>query len=172
MLFYPKITCIFMIYVYLSWKFVVAIYALFPPIFLAWKVDSANLFTFRMYASMYIVYLPPCICKYICANIYLQGVSKKRSFSRLAPLEAPRLFIGLEIIPKCYQILYIGQTHPFKPIFIAFMDGFPQIMDHLSGTKSIADMYCSVCCRILYSKIFNSIHEKGITHEVVSRAAS
>ena len=67
--------------------------------------------------SMYIVYLPPCICKYICANIYLQGVSKKRSFSRLAPLEpqveAPRLFIGLEIIPKCYQILYIGQTHPF-----------------------------------------------------------
>ena len=30
-------------------KFVVAIYALFPPFFLAWKVDSANFYTFRMY---------------------------------------------------------------------------------------------------------------------------
>ena len=50
------------------------------------------------------------------------------------------------------------------PIFIPFMDGFPQIMDqntdHVSRTKSIADMYCSVCFRILYSKIFNNIHEK------------
>ena len=35
-------------------------------------------------------------------------------------------------------------------------------MDHLSKTKSIADMYCSVCFRILYSKIFNNIHEKWI----------
>ena len=38
---------------------------------------------------------------------------KKRSLTRLAPLEAPRLLIGLEISPKCYQILYIGQTCPF-----------------------------------------------------------
>ena len=29
---------------------------------------------------------------------------KKRSFTRVAPLEAPRLLIGLEISPKCYQI--------------------------------------------------------------------
>ena len=35
---------------------------------------------------------------------------KKLSFSRLAPLEAPRLFIGLEISPKCYQTY---QTYPF-----------------------------------------------------------
>ena len=51
MLFHHKITCIFMIYVYLSRKFFIAIHALFPPIFLAWKVDSANVFTFRMYAQ-------------------------------------------------------------------------------------------------------------------------
>ena len=38
---------------------------------------------------------------------------KKRSLTRLVPLEAPRLLIGLEISPKCYQILYIGQTCPF-----------------------------------------------------------
>ena len=31
-----------MIYVYLSRKFAVAIYTLFPPIFLAWKLESAN----------------------------------------------------------------------------------------------------------------------------------
>ena len=37
MLFYHKITCIFMIYVYLSRTFFVAIYALFPPIFWAEK---------------------------------------------------------------------------------------------------------------------------------------
>ena len=49
MLFYHQITCIFMIYVYLLQKFVVAIYAVFPPIVLAWKLDSANVFTFRMY---------------------------------------------------------------------------------------------------------------------------
>ena len=49
MLFYHQITCIFMIYVYLLQKFVVAIYAVFPPIVLAWKLDSANFFTFRMY---------------------------------------------------------------------------------------------------------------------------
>ena len=49
MLSYHKTTFIFMVYVYLWQKFVVAIYALFPPISLAWKVDSANFFTFRMY---------------------------------------------------------------------------------------------------------------------------
>ena len=32
-----------------------------------------------------------------------------------------------------------------------------QNMDHVSRTKSIADMYCSLCFRILYSKIFNNI---------------
>ena len=36
--FYHKITCIFMIYVYLSRTFFVAIYALFPPIF--WPVKQ------------------------------------------------------------------------------------------------------------------------------------
>ena len=86
---------------------------------------------------------------------------KKRTFRRLAPLEAPKLFIGLEIIPKCYQILLLVRcTH--LPIFRPFVDGFPQIMDqkmdHLSRTKSIADMYCSVCFRYLYSKIFNMDH--------------
>ena len=54
--------------------------------------------------------------------------------------------------------LLVRRTH--LPIFIPFIDGFPQIMDHLSKTKPIADMYCSVCIRILYSKIFNNIHEK------------
>ena len=85
---------------------------------------------------------------------------KKRSLTRLAPLEAPRLFLGLEIIPKCYQILFLLVRRSHLPIFIPFIGGFPQIMDHLSKTKSIADMYCSVCIRILYSKIFNNIHEK------------
>ena len=33
----------------MSRKFVIIIYALFPPILLAWKVDSANVYTFRMY---------------------------------------------------------------------------------------------------------------------------
>ena len=55
MLFYHQITCIFMIYVYLLQKFVVAIYAVFPPIVLAWKLDSANFFTFRMYATISIL---------------------------------------------------------------------------------------------------------------------
>ena len=41
MLFCHKITRIFMIYVHLSQKFIVAIYALCPPICLASKVDSA-----------------------------------------------------------------------------------------------------------------------------------
>ena len=40
-----------MIYVHLSQKFIVAIYALCPPIFLASKVDSAIFFTFRMYGG-------------------------------------------------------------------------------------------------------------------------
>ena len=40
-----------MIYVFLSRFFVVALFVLFPPIFLAWWVDSAIFFTFRMYAA-------------------------------------------------------------------------------------------------------------------------
>ena len=43
----------------------------------------------------------------------IQGVSKKTLFKRLAPLEAPRLFIGLEIIPKCYKILFVGRAYTF-----------------------------------------------------------
>ena len=76
MLFYHKITCIFMIYVCLSQKFVVAIYAVFPPIFLAGKVDSANVFTFRMYvprvscASGNVFYLW-WICIDICGELVL-----------------------------------------------------------------------------------------------------
>ena len=38
-----------MIYVVLSQLLVVAIYALFPPIFFGLMRDSANFFTFRMY---------------------------------------------------------------------------------------------------------------------------
>ena len=42
----------------------------------------------------------------------VQGVSKTL-FKRLAPLEALRLFIGFEIITKCYQILFGGQAIQF-----------------------------------------------------------
>ena len=48
-----------------------------------------------------------------CIEKHYRVSLKKRSLTRLAPLEAPRLLIGLEISPKCYQILYIGQTYPF-----------------------------------------------------------
>ena len=50
MLFCHKIHYIFMINALFLRNFVVSIYALFPPIFLSWKVNSANLFAFRMYA--------------------------------------------------------------------------------------------------------------------------
>ena len=46
-----QILVIFMIYALLSRNFDVRIYALFPQIFGNWKVDSADFFTFRMYAS-------------------------------------------------------------------------------------------------------------------------
>ena len=45
-----QILVIFMIYALLSRNFDVRIYALFPQIFGNWKVDSADFFTFRMYA--------------------------------------------------------------------------------------------------------------------------
>ena len=46
-----QILVIFMIYALLSRNFDVRIYALFPQIFGNWKVDSADFFTFRMYAT-------------------------------------------------------------------------------------------------------------------------
>ena len=46
-----QILVIFMIYALLSRNFDVRIYALFPQIFGNWKVDSADFFTFRMYAK-------------------------------------------------------------------------------------------------------------------------
>ena len=53
----------------------------------------------------------------IDARIYMTyRVSlKKRSLTRLAPLEAPRLFLGLEIIPKCYEILFCWSGVPIYP---------------------------------------------------------
>ena len=45
-----QILVIFMIYALLSQNFDVRIYALFPQIFGNWIVDSADFFTFRMYA--------------------------------------------------------------------------------------------------------------------------
>ena len=50
MLFCHKIHYILMINALLSQKFVVEIYALFPPIFLGWQIDPANFFAFWMYA--------------------------------------------------------------------------------------------------------------------------
>ena len=47
-----QILVIFMIYALLSRNFDVRIYALFPQIFGNWKVDSADLFTFRMYVRV------------------------------------------------------------------------------------------------------------------------
>ena len=46
-----QILVIFMIYALLSRNFAVRIYALFPQIFGDWKVESADFFTFRMYAE-------------------------------------------------------------------------------------------------------------------------
>ena len=48
-----QILVIFMIYALLSRNFDVRIYALFPQIFGNWKVDSADFFTFRMYAGRF-----------------------------------------------------------------------------------------------------------------------
>ena len=45
-----QIHVIFMIYALLSRFFFVAIYALFPQIFWDWKSESADFYTFRMYA--------------------------------------------------------------------------------------------------------------------------
>ena len=48
-----------MIYALLTWNFVVRIYALFPQIFLDWKVKSADFFTYRMYACQRAVFPKP-----------------------------------------------------------------------------------------------------------------
>ena len=81
---------------------------------------------------------------------------KKRSFTRLAPLEAPRLLIGLEISPKCYQILYIGQTYPFTH-FNTIYGWFPPNYGPKYGPFKQNKFHCF---RILYSTIFNNVHEK------------
>jgi len=86
----------------------------------------------------------------------LQGVPKKRSLTRLAPLEAPRLLIGLEISPKCYQILYIGQTCPFTH-FNTIYGWFPPNYGPKYGPFKQNKFHCF---RILYSTIFNNFHEK------------
>ena len=44
-----------LIYAHLSRNFVAAICALFPQIFWDWKVKSTDFFTFRMYASVWIL---------------------------------------------------------------------------------------------------------------------
>ena len=81
---------------------------------------------------------------------------KKRSLTRLAPLEAPRLLIGLEISPKCYQILYIGQTYPFTH-FNTIYGWFPPNYGPKYGPFKQNKFHCF---RILYSTIFNNVHEK------------
>ena len=94
----------------------------------------------------------------------LQGVSKKTLFNEIGTPGGPKTILRVGDHSKMLSntFLLVRRTH--LPIFIPFIDGFPQIMDqnldHLSKIKSIADMYCSVCIRILYSKIFNNIHEK------------
>ena len=44
---------ILLIYALFSQNFIVAIYALFPQIFLGWKAESAKFCTFRMYELIY-----------------------------------------------------------------------------------------------------------------------
>ena len=79
--------------------------------------------------------LAPSGALYVIMHHYYYRVSlKKGSFSSLAPLEAPRRSIGMEISPKHCQILPIGWMFYLctqLPIFIPFVDNFPQIMDHL-----------------------------------------
>ena len=53
--FYVKHYWISKIYALLSQNFVVRIYALFPQIFLDWKVKSADIFTFGMYGKRSVV---------------------------------------------------------------------------------------------------------------------
>ena len=72
------------------------------------------------------------------------------------PLEAPRLLIGLEISPKCYQILYIGQTCPFTH-FNTIYGWFPPNYGPKYGPFKQNKFHCF---RILYSTIFNNFHEK------------
>ena len=43
---------IWLIYALLSQNFIVAIYALFPQIIWGWKVESADVYVFRMYAKV------------------------------------------------------------------------------------------------------------------------
>ena len=95
---------------------------------------------------------------------YVQGVSKKTLFNEIGTPGGPKTILRVGDHSKMLSntFLLVRRTH--LPIFIPFIDGFPQIMDqnldHLSKIKSIADMNCLVCIRILYSKIFNNIHEK------------
>ena len=94
----------------------------------------------------------------------LQGVSKQTLFNNIGTPGGPQTILRVGDHSKMLSntFLLVRRTH--LPIFIPFIDGFPQIMDqnldHLSQIKSIADVNCLVCIRILYSKIFNNIHEK------------
>ena len=94
----------------------------------------------------------------------VQDVPKKTLFNEIGTPGGPKTILRVGDHSKMLSntFLLVRRTH--LPIFIPFIDSFPQIMDqnldHLSKIKSIADMYCSVCIRILYSKIFKNIHEK------------
>ena len=113
-----------------------------------------------MYHDESIIFINETLYMYIHIDRYIYihyRVSlKKRSFTRLAPLEAPRLLIGLEISPKCYQILYIGQTYPFTH-FNTIYEWFPPNYGPKYGPFKQNKFHCF---RILYSTIFNNVHEK------------
>ena len=74
----------------------------------------------HMLARVYTTRASTCVL-YTCQHVCLLHVLDY--YSKTCPLEAPRLFIGLEIIPKCYQIRYIGQTYPFTHFHNIY--GFP-----------------------------------------------
>ena len=106
-LFYHKITCIFIICVYLSCKFVVAIYALFPPIFLAWKVDSANFSTFRMYET---VYLYICISVWDCILNIWKSITHSLTYSLTLNLKARDASASKNGGKFCFQKIYFGPS--------------------------------------------------------------
>ena len=64
-----------LIYALLSQNFVVAIYALFPQIFLDWKAESADFFAFRMYAESARLKCPIWSCKRSCKMLKLNLLS-------------------------------------------------------------------------------------------------
>ena len=104
----------------------------------------------------------------------VQGVSKKGSFARLAPLETPRRSIGLEISPKRYPILHIGQTYYLcsqLPIFIPFVDGFLQIMDwsmdHLRKKKSLWLMCTAQSASEFFIQRFSTIYMKCGSYRLI-----